>query len=101
MDLMPKLGFLQPFAQDTKENTMTKDEIKELSDLRDQVLSLVKKYNRLSKAGNFTSRLGLADAEAYGAEDSPDVEKYIEKNWDSVGIDIAAPDADMWFPSSI
>lgn len=90
---------------------LTKEEAqkltKELSDIRDETMSLVKKYNRLASKNNFSTRLGVASAEAYcETEDDDgnpiDVEEYVSNNYigEGASVSVNAPDADAWFPSS-
>ena len=90
---------------------MTKEQqIKKLSDLRAEALKNISEYNRLAKKIDFTSRLGLADAEAYYEEEESEskeesqnpIEDYVNNTYgEHVGVNIDSPDAGMWFPSSI
>lgn len=85
-----------------------KKEIKQLSNIQDEIIALIKKHNLLAKKIDFESRLGLMEA-SYCRDDFDDddhknqkINDLVEKECMETGVYIlATPECDMWFPSSI
>jgi len=75
----------------------TEKDVKQLSDMLEEINVLTKKYNKLAKKLKFHGRV------AYMTADYEDYEDYEDCEFEADGADISinAPDADEWFPSSI
>jgi hypothetical protein len=85
-------------------------DIKRLSDMRDEVVEILNKYNRLASRIDFNIRLGLLESEAM-EEDGFGKKVTKNKTWDDIVNDgdgsetsvtpIATEDFAGWFSSSI
>lgn len=98
----------------TKQMTKTKDILKKISDLQDQAVKIVEKYNLLSKENKHEVRLVLIQAEQiyhdpddlnkngmckdyWGNEMDPNINFYISKK--SIKESIIPQEAYSWLPS--
>lgn len=92
-----------------------KETLEILSNTRDQIVELVKKYNILAREKNQNTRMAYATASSWADEEEYDdegevkpgevktnYEKVVSDNYgENVGVSISSPEAGFWFPSSI
>jgi hypothetical protein len=81
-------------------------DIKQLSDMRDEVMGILNKYNRLASRIDFNIRLGLLESEAFEHDDEDEKRTYDDIVNDGDGSEtyvtpIATEDFAGWFPSYI
>lgn len=96
----------------SKSEAEAQKQIKELSDIRSEVLELIKKYNRLATKTNFESRIGMVSAKGMSPEELEEyneemdtnyksMQEYLDATYEYPYTSIITPDADAWFPSAI
>lgn len=72
----------------TKSEQETRETLKKLSEINDEILKLIAHYNRLAVVVDFHNRLGLVTSNE------------MLEHMDYISFHVDAPDARGWFPSS-